>query len=359
MDESVNEVVDLLNVKSKDVRLLSIWGMGGIGKTTLAKVVYDNLSTNFDRCSFISDIREASQGSGLLNVQRRLVFDIIGDVEFKLSSIDHAKNVIKNRFCKKKVLIFLDDVDHENQLMALAANKDWFGSGSRIVVTTRDRSILCRFEDQFERCLIYEVKELNNLTALQLFSKHAFRSNSPPNTFLSLSETIIAKTGGLPLAMEVIGSFLCGKKNKAVWQDTLKKMEYSQHKDVKDKLMLSYEALDYHQQQIFLDIACFLAGQDKSYPYYMWDDCGFFPNEGIDVLVLRSLVKIEGNNLLWMHDQLKDLGRSIVYDENCKDPRKGYRMWLNSKGPHIAQQKKGTDTAAFYMGINRLSEALF
>ncbi|KAI6681279.1 hypothetical protein NL676_035160, partial [Syzygium grande] len=304
MDESVNEIVDLLNVESKDVRLIGIWGMGGIGKTTLAKVVYHKLSTNFESCSFISNIREASKGSGLLIVQRQLVSDII------------------DRFKRKKVLIFLDDVAHMSQLKALAAKKEWFGLGSRIVVTTRDRNVFHGFQDQFEHCLIYEAKELNNVTALQLFSKHAFRSNSPPNEFLSISKKVTAKAGGLPLAIEVIGSFLCGKTEIAVWQDTLQKMEHFPHNDVKEKLMLSYEALDPPQQQIFLDIACFLAGRDKN----------FFPNEGIDVLILMSLVKIEKGNILWMHDQLKDLGRSIVYQENCKDPRKGSRAWWSGEG---------------------------
>ncbi|KAL3745538.1 hypothetical protein ACJRO7_014623 [Eucalyptus globulus] len=353
MDESVNEVVNLLNVESEDVRLIGLWGMGGIGKTTLAKVVYNKLSSNFDSCSFISDIREASQGSGMLDLLRQLISDVTGDTEVRLSSIDHGKNTIKRRFCRKRFLIFLDDVDHVSQLRALAEKKEWFGSGSRIVVTTRDKSVFTQFQDQFDCCLDYEVNELNTCVALQLFSKHAFRSNSPPNEFLSLSEEVIANTRGLPLAIEVIGSFLCGKKSKLVWQDTLKKIKYCQQRDmqrnVHEKLMLSYKALDHPQQQIFLDIACFLSGEKESYATYMWDDCGFFPNEGIEVLLLMSLVKIRGKNRLWMHDQLKDLGRSIVQQENCKDPIKGSRVWLNRlSGPDIVQQKKGTGTVAVY-----------
>ncbi|XP_030534093.2 disease resistance protein L6-like [Rhodamnia argentea] len=349
IDKSVNEVVDLLNVESQDIRLVGIWGMGGIGKTTLAKVVYHNVSTKFESCSFISNVREASKGSGLLNVQRQLVSDIIGDVGVELSSIDHGMNMIKDRFDRKKVLIFLDDVDHRSQLITLAAKAQWFGAGSRIVVTTRDKSVLSEFQDQFEHCLIYEAKGLNNPKALQLFSKHAFRSNSPPNAFLSLSKEVTAKTGGLPLAIEVIGSFLHGKR-EALWQDTLKKMGHCQHKDVKEKLLLSYEALDHHQQQIFLDIAClgrhfFPFGQYKTYAKYMWEDCGFFPDEGIEVLLLMSLVKIRGDDKLWMHDQLKDLGRSIVYKENCEDPRKGSRVWKR-KGSEIVNNRKGTETVA-------------
>ncbi|XP_039165442.1 disease resistance protein RPV1-like [Eucalyptus grandis] len=115
MDKSVNELVYLLNVESKDIRLIGICGMGGIGKTTLAKVVYR---------------------------KRQLVSHIIGDIGVELSSIDQGMNMIGDRFCRKKVLIFLDDVDHTSQLMALAAKKEWLGLGSRIVVTTRDKSVL-------------------------------------------------------------------------------------------------------------------------------------------------------------------------------------------------------------------------
>ncbi|KAF8034871.1 hypothetical protein BT93_C1021 [Corymbia citriodora subsp. variegata] len=314
MDKLVNEIVDLLNVESQDVRIIGIWGMGGIGKTTLAKVVYRKLSNNFESHGFIANVREASKKSGLPNLQRQLVSSIIGDVGVELSIIDHGMNMIQDRFCGKKVLIVLDDVDHRNQLMALAAKAEWFGSGSRIIVTTRDRSVLSGFQDQFDHCLIYETKELKDLKALELFSKHAFRSNSPPNAFLSLSKKVTSKTRGLPLAIEVIGSFLCGKTKEGVWQDTLKKMDHFLHKDVKEKLMLSYEALDHPQQQIFLDIACFLSGEDTNYATYMWDD--------------------------WIFSE------SIVYEENRKDPTKGSRLWRGCEdGSHIFQQK-GTKTVA-------------
>ncbi|KAL3746410.1 hypothetical protein ACJRO7_015379 [Eucalyptus globulus] len=347
MDGSVNEVVNLLNVEYEDVRLIGLWGMAGIGKTTLAKVVYNKLSSNFDGCSFISDIREASRGSGMLDLQRRLISDVTGDTKVRLSSIDHGKNMIKRQFCGKRFLIFLDDVDDVSQLRALVEKKECFGLGSRIVVTTRDRSVFAEFQDQFDCCLVYEVNELDTHVALQLFSKHAFRRNSPPNEFLSLSKEVIAYTGGLPLAIEAIGLFLRGKK-ELVWQVTLKKMKYCQQRDVHEKLMSSYEALDHPQQQIFLDIACFLSGEKESYATYMWDDCGFFPDEGIEILHLMSLVKIRGENRLWMHDQLKALGRSIVHQENCKDPIKGSRVWYGQGGPDIVQQKKGTGTVAAY-----------
>jgi hypothetical protein len=85
-------------------------------------------------------------------------------------------------------------------------------------------------------------------------------------------------------------------------------------------LRISYEALDNSQQQIFLDIACFFIGVDKRLPFYMWDDCQFFPTNAVDVLCLRSLVKFEDDNMVRMHDQLRDLGRQIVREENFDQP---------------------------------------
>ncbi|KAL3745541.1 hypothetical protein ACJRO7_014626 [Eucalyptus globulus] len=341
MHQSVDEVINLLRVESKDIRLVGICGIGGIGKTTLAKVIYHKLSAEFESCSFIPDIRQASESSssGLLNLQRQLVHDILGDKRIEISNIDRGKNMIKARFCRKRVLIFLDDVNEKSQLMALAEKREWFGLGSRIVVTTKDKSVLSVFEDS----LTYEVSELSSLDSLQLFSKHAFRRNSPPSEFLYLSENVIAKAGGLPLTIELIGSFLCGKE-RAVWEDTIKKMEKHLHKDVEKKLMLSYEALDETQKQIFLDIACFLAGENKRDATYMWDDCELFPNEGIEVLLLMCLVKIGAKNELWMHDQLKDLGMCIVRSQNRNDPGKRSHVWNHKEALDMITRNKGTET---------------
>lgn len=87
--------------------------------------------------------------------------------------------------------------------------------------------------------------------------------------------------------------------------------------EVQDRLRVSYEALQYEQQHIFLDIALFLNEKEKSYPIYMWDACDFSPNTALEALISLSLVKIEGDKLS-MRDQFVGLGREIVRQEGLQ-----------------------------------------
>lgn len=104
--------------------------------------------------------------------------------------------------------------------------------------------------------------------------------------------------------------------------------------------MISYEALDHEQKQIFLDIACFFNKRNRVNAFYMWDDCKFYPEYGIEVLLLMSLVKMGDNDELSMHDQLRDLGREIVRRENRKDPGRRSRLWIDKEALDVLKSKK-------------------
>ncbi|XP_043700737.1 disease resistance protein L6-like [Telopea speciosissima] len=148
--------------------------------------------------------------------------------------------------------------------------------------------------------------------SLQLFSRCAFKKDQPPEEYLDLSKDIVKKTGGLPLALKVIGSSLLGME-KSVWQETLEMLHNHSHDDeVLEKLKISYDGLKDFEKEIFLDIACFFNGMDKNIACLIWTQRKFYPNEGIKVLCQRFLVKIGENNELKMHDLLKDLGKEII-----------------------------------------------
>ncbi|XP_018728263.2 disease resistance protein RUN1-like [Eucalyptus grandis] len=268
----VEKILRLLDDNPSATQIVGIYGMGGIGKTTLAKVVHNKLSDQFQYSSFITNIRESSRCNGIFNLQNQLIFDLKG--RDQVSNMDDGIRILESRFKLKKVLILLDDVDDHEQIKAFVGKHGWFEMGSKIIITTRIRTVL----DDGVNCK-YELQEIAKDKSLILFSRHAFRRDFPPCEFASLSHDVVSTTGGLPLALEVIGSSLCGQ-NQGFWQDTLKKLQKVPHKKVRDKLMISYDALEKEDKQIFLDIACFFIGDDLRYAFYMWDACNFFSKNG-------------------------------------------------------------------------------
>ncbi|KAL3739840.1 hypothetical protein ACJRO7_021156 [Eucalyptus globulus] len=323
MDDPVEAVLKLLDVDSGGLRFVLIHGMGGIGKTTLAKMLFNKLNSLFDQCCFLGNVRESSTSSGITNLQKQLLSDTSGlRFQDQINDVDDGIKVILQRLSNKKVLLVLDDVDDEEQLQKLAINHIMFGLGSRVIMTSRNKSII-----KSNKTLEYEVKPLDDVRSLELFSRHAFSRNPPPDDYVNLSRQIISRTGGLPLALEVIGS-LVYRQNKASWYDLLDNLREIPHEKVQDKLKISYNALNHEQQQIFLDIACLFVDEDKTIALYMWKDCEFRPDYSIQVLVCTSLIKITDHNKFWMHDQLRDLGRKIVRgDMRLIDPRKQSRLW--------------------------------
>ncbi|KAK3436783.1 hypothetical protein EUGRSUZ_C01430, partial [Eucalyptus grandis] len=321
IDSHVKKVMEFVDNISRASLFIGIHGMGGIGKTTLAKIIYNKLSNQFEHRSFIADVRETCDDRRLVYLQNQLIKDILKQ-ENQVSNKDEGIRLISSKFNGKKVLILLDDVSNDDQLKALARNHNWFSSGSVIIITTRNKSILdnAGVDNQ------YELEELDKDNSLILFSRHAFRRDSPPSEFKDLTHVIVFTTGGLPLSLEVLGSFLCGKKEK-VWGDTIKKLRKFPHEEVQKKLRISYEELTNEQKQIFLDIACFFIGVDQRIASYMWDACEFFPEEGIEVLRFLSLIKVGDDHELIMHDQLRDLGREIVRKENNSEPWNRSRLW--------------------------------
>ncbi|PWA85385.1 toll/interleukin-1 receptor (TIR) domain-containing protein [Artemisia annua] len=127
METRVNEVISSLEPGVGDVRMLRIWGMGGAGKTTLARAIFDQISFQFDGESFIENVREVSKASleGLKKLQKQVFSDVLKDQNIEVSSVSGGKNMMQRRMRGRKVLVVLDDVDHKDQLEALAGDCNW------------------------------------------------------------------------------------------------------------------------------------------------------------------------------------------------------------------------------------------
>lgn len=139
----VRDTYKLLNVGANDVRMIGIRGTGGIGKTSIAKAVYNLTAHEFEGSCFLESVREKSmQYGGLVKLQNYLLYEILGMKELKLTNVDKGINVIKKRLSHKRILLILGDVNQLDQLNKLVGGCDWFGSSSRIIITARDKHLL-------------------------------------------------------------------------------------------------------------------------------------------------------------------------------------------------------------------------
>jgi hypothetical protein len=124
---------------------------------------------------------------------------------------------------------------------------------------------------------------------------------NPKEDYWDLLIEAMVYAGGLPLALVVLGSFLEGR-SITEWQSTLEKLRKISLHDIQKILRISFDSLDRYNQNIFLDIACFFINMDKEYAMKILDGCEFHPNIGILVLIERSLVTIDSQNKLRMHN---------------------------------------------------------
>ncbi|EEF42236.1 leucine-rich repeat-containing protein, putative [Ricinus communis] len=315
----------LLNVRSNRVQVLGLYGMGGIGKTTLAKAFYNKLINHFVLRCFISNVREiADKDGGLISLQNILLGDLFPS-EQPVYDVDAGSIALKRKLHEKRVLAVLDDVDDVSQLNALAGSRDWFGEGSQIIITTRNKDVLI---GQVVNEL-YEVQELFASEALQLFSYLALRREKPTDDYLNLSKQIVSLTGALPLALEVFGSFLLHKRTVKQREDALKKLQQIRPHNLQDVLRISFDGLDEEVKCAFLDVACLFVNSEikKEEAIDILMGCGFRAHTVMNVLTAKSLIKIREDCTLWMHDQLRDMGRQIVQLEDLVDPGRRSRLW--------------------------------
>ncbi|QHO54025.1 TMV resistance protein N [Arachis hypogaea] len=340
VESRVEEVIELLkDQQQENPLLLGIWGMGGSGKTTISKAIYNKLFREFEGRCFLLNIREVwDQDNGILYLQQQLLSSIFKTTKIKVENIESGKSILEKRLGQKKILLVLDDVDKLEQLNSLAASRKWFCPGSIIIITTRDEHLL--------RCLridkLYSMKELNDKESIELFSWHAFKEPCPKEEFDSLANEVISYCERLPLALEVIGSHLFNRKVYE-WRSVLNKLKTIPNNDVQKKLKISFDGLsDDRDREIFLDVAFFFIGMDKNDVIHIINGCGHSAEIGINVLMERCLITVDTKGKLGMHGLLRDMGREIIRESLPMKPEERSRLWNPDEVLNVLSKDMGT-----------------
>ena len=319
MSFHLEKLKSLMNTKSNEVCVVGISGIGGIGKTTIAKAIYNDISYEFHGSCFLKNVRERSKDNTLQLQQELLLHGILRGKCLKVSNIEEGLKMIKNCLNSKKVLVVLDDVDALKQLEYLAEEPEWFSTKSIVIITTRDK----RFLTQYGKHVSYEVERLNEEESIELFSRWAFKQNLPQEAYRNLSYHIIEYAKGLPLALKVLGSFFLGK-TRSQWKEALHKLEKIPHIEIQNVLKISYDGLNDIEKGTFLDIACFFEGEDKEVVSRILHNVSI--ECGISILHDKGLITILENKLE-MHNLIQQMGHEIVRQECPKEPGKWSRLW--------------------------------
>ncbi|XP_057749888.1 disease resistance protein RPV1-like isoform X2 [Arachis stenosperma] len=336
MHSPVQELEKLLVLDSDDdVRVVGICGMGGIGKSTLATILYEKISHQYDASCFVDDVSRIYGGYGPLGVQKQLLCQAFIKENFPTCNRSLANNLIQNRLRHRKVLIVLDNVDQGIQLEKLAIKREWLGRGSRMIIVTRDEHILREYGvDE-----VYKVQLLNDENALQLFCRKAFKCNHVAKDYENLTNSVLTYANGLPLAIRVLGSFLFGR-DVSEWSSALVRLKENPTKDIMDVLRISFDGLENMEKEIFLDIACFFHNEFVGYVKDILNIRGFYADIGIRILIDKSLITCNHWGWIVMHDLLQELGRSIVREKSPKEPGKWSRLWDQKDLRYVQQENK-------------------
>ncbi|XP_011002869.1 PREDICTED: protein SUPPRESSOR OF npr1-1, CONSTITUTIVE 1-like isoform X4 [Populus euphratica] len=353
IDARIHKVESLLNMESQDVLIVGIWGMGGIGKTTIAEAVCNKVRSRFEGI-FVANFRQELKARPMADLQRSFLSQLLGQEILKMGSLSFRDSFVRDRLRRKMVFIVLDDVD---DLMALEEWKELlhgrhssFGRGSKVLITSRDRQVLSNIVDE-----TYKVERLNYEEALQLFSSKALKNCIPTIDHRDLIKRIASHVQGNPLALIVLGSSLYGKSPEE-WYSALNKL--AQNPRIENALRISYNGLDQEQQSIFLDIAHFFRKFEQNQATRILD--GFYGRPvifDISMLINKGLITTS-RNMLEIHDLLQEMAFNIVRAES-KFPGKRSRLCHLTDIVHVLEENKGAEEIeGISLDMSRLSRQI-
>jgi hypothetical protein len=322
------------------VSIIGLVGMGDIGKTTLSKKIYHLFHEQYDKSSFLEDVKSKN----IEDLKKQLLQDLCGRKKNGMEVVngDDLKH-IEETMISKKVLVVIDDVDQkliDDLSKVLTFQRK--STISNVIVTCRDWGVL---EGHLDPNGKLEVPYLDKKEATELFLSHAFPNiKQVEKGFENIVEEIVAACAGLPLSLEVMGGFLHKKQSwdtqtrLQIWEGALKKLRTGKTLDGSTKdilwqsLEISYKDLNQPEKDMFLDIAYYFGGLKEIIALRIWDSKS--STLELQNLKDRSLVKVNKDGNLIMHDQLRDMGRNFAIQEEKNriwDPKTNLQILRGQK----------------------------
>ncbi|CAM6011064.1 unnamed protein product, partial [Sphagnum balticum] len=215
LEDKANVIHSLLQNES----IVALVGMGGIGKTTLSTKVFDLFHNQYEKSSFLEDVKSKD----INDVKKKLLQDLCDRKLHKHEDVDKYLHEIKQCMISEKVLVVVDDVGTTKNLEALQLPIDKRATNvnckSKILVNCQNWQIL---KNHVKESAKVDMVFLEEEQARKLFMWHAFKhANNVTNDFKNISMEIIKACGGLPLSLEVLGCYLCNIHDLEIWKDAL------------------------------------------------------------------------------------------------------------------------------------------
>ncbi|CAL4956730.1 unnamed protein product [Urochloa decumbens] len=274
--EEMREIVKMLidNANNANLMVLPIFGMGGMGKTTLAQLIYNDpdvqkhfqqmhkwicVSDDFDVCSLANKICDSSDDNNL----------------------EKALQTLQGHLSGKRYLLVLDDVWNENinKWEKLKASLKHGGVGSAILTTTRNKGI-AEFMGTVKP---HDIALLDQSFIKKIIESKAFSSEeSKPAELVDLVDRVVERCVGSPLAANALGSVLRGKSSSEEWNAVLSKsIAHNKEDQILPILKLSYDDLPSHMKQCFAFCAVFPKDHviDVEMLIQLWMANGFIPEQ--------------------------------------------------------------------------------
>ncbi|TVU23350.1 hypothetical protein EJB05_25709 [Eragrostis curvula] len=323
--EELISKLSLQGDESKKTKTVSVVGVGGLGKTTLVKAVYDKLKVDFDCTAFVS----VGQNPDLKKVFREVLIGLnkekYTDLKFTVWDEKLLIHELREYLEAKRYLILIDDVWKADTWKIIKWALVENNNGSRLITTSR----IIGIADQPDE--IYRLQPLPPEKSRKLFYTRIFggEGRCPDNQLDELSDKILKKCDGVPLAIITMASLLLGK-SRGQWIEVCNSIGFH---DTKQILSLSYYDLPPHLKACLLYLSAFPEDYfiDKDSLIWKWVAEGFVQKENttgffevgegyFNELINRSLimaVEFEGIVLgCRVHDMVLDLLQQISQEEN-------------------------------------------